>query len=175
MPQGIVIVSAGRIEPSELGRLVDLLFEDMVKYVVDVDRGVAAVGGELHADAEEALLEHGSRQDDLWGANYYPGRGREECIEYTSLINIRPARDNRGMEIEDPRPRAGPRLTYALDRGRRAAAVTQHAPHAGALGDVSLDQQVLMIANEMNRAGQLFGPGPEPPGGRYERVLDSST
>ena len=115
MPQGIVIVSAGRIEPSELRRLVDLFFEDMVKYVVDTNRGVAAVGGEMHADAEEALLEDGSRQPDLWGANYYPGRGREECIEYTSLINIRPAQDNRSMEIRDPAIRERVRdLTWAL-------------------------------------------------------------
>jgi hypothetical protein len=115
MPEGIVIVSRGRIEPSELRRLVDLFFEDMVKYVVDTSRGVAAVGGEMHADAEEALLEDGSRQPDLWGANYYPGRGREECIEYTSLINIRPAQDNRSMEIRDPAIRERVRdLTWAL-------------------------------------------------------------
>jgi hypothetical protein len=115
MPEGIVIVSGGRIEPSELRRLVDLFFEDMVKYVVDTSRGVAAVGGEMHADAEEALLEDGSRQPDLWAANYYPGRGREECIEYTSLINIRPAQDNRSMEIRDPAIRERVRdLTWAL-------------------------------------------------------------
>ena len=36
---GIVVVSDGRIEPAALRRLVDLYFEDMVKYVVDVSRG----------------------------------------------------------------------------------------------------------------------------------------
>jgi hypothetical protein len=115
MPEGIVIVGGARIEASELRRLVDLYFEDMVKYVVDVSRGVVAVGGEMHADAEAALLEDGSRQADLWGANYYPGRGREECIEYTALINIRPAQDNRSMEIRDPAIRERVReLTFAL-------------------------------------------------------------
>jgi hypothetical protein len=115
MPEGIVIVSGGRIEPSELRRLVDLFFEDMVKYVVDVSRGVAAVGGEMNADAEQALLEDGSHQPDLWGANYYPGRGREECIEYIALINIRPSQDNRSMEIRDPAIRERVRsLTWAL-------------------------------------------------------------
>ena len=97
----IVIVDR-RIEPAVLGRLTRLFFEDMVKYVVDVERRLAAVGGELHADAEQLLLAAGSRQFDLWGANYYPGKGREECIEYTSLINIRPAQGNRSMEIADP-------------------------------------------------------------------------
>ncbi len=104
-----------RLEPGELRRLVDLYFEDMVKYVVDVSRGVAAVGGEMHADAEQRLLEAGSAQADLWGANYYPGRGPDACIEYTSLINIRPARGNRGMEIQDHTLRARVReITFAL-------------------------------------------------------------
>jgi hypothetical protein len=111
----IVILRSDRIEPAELRRLVNLFFEDMVKYVVDVERGVAAVGGEMHADAEQALLEDGSRQADLWGANYYPGRGREECVEYTALINIRPAQGNRSMEIRDPALRERVRqLTLAL-------------------------------------------------------------
>jgi len=74
----------------------------MVKYVADLELGVIAVGGELHADAEALLLERGSRQRNLWGANYLPGRGEAECIEYTSLINIRPSQDNRSMEVEDP-------------------------------------------------------------------------
>jgi hypothetical protein len=74
----------------------------MVKYVVDVERRRIAIGGEMHADAEHVLLEAGSRQEDLWGANYYPGRGSEGCIEFTSLINIRPAAGNRGMELLDP-------------------------------------------------------------------------
>jgi Protein of unknown function (DUF5674) len=115
MPEGIVIVSGRRIDAGELRHLVDTYFEDMVKYVVDVGRGIVAVGGEMHADGEQALLEDGSRQGDLWGANYYPGRGRDECIEYTSLINIRPAQGNRSMEIQDPALRERVRdLTWTL-------------------------------------------------------------
>lgn len=115
MPEGVVIVGGRRIDAGELRRLVESYFEDMVKYVVDVSRGVAAVGGEMHADGEQALLEDGSRQRDLWGANYYPGRGRDECIEYTSLINIRPAQGNRSMEIQDPALRERVRdLTWTL-------------------------------------------------------------
>jgi len=95
-----IVLLERRIDPAELRRLCER-FEGMVKYVVDVERGLVAVGGEMHADAEEVLLETGSRQADLWGANYYPGRGAEDCIEYTSLINIRPAAGNRGMELQD--------------------------------------------------------------------------
>lgn len=113
-PAPDVVILERRIESAELRRLV-VRFEDMVKYVVDVERGLVAIGGEMHADAEEVLLEAGSRQADLWGANYYPGRGREGCIEYTSLINIRPAAGNRGMELLDPALRARlEEITFAL-------------------------------------------------------------
>jgi hypothetical protein len=114
-PAGIVIVSVPRLDPRELRRLVDLYFEDMAKYVVDISRGVVAIGGEMHADAEQLLLESGSQQVDLWGANYWPGRGRDGCVEYTSLINIRPAQGNRSMEIQDPAVRERVReLTFSL-------------------------------------------------------------
>ncbi|HET8577055.1 MAG TPA: DUF5674 family protein, partial [Methylomirabilota bacterium] len=112
-PEEILVLDQ-RIAAADLTRLLGL-FGEMVKYVADVERGVIAVGGELHADAEQVLLERGSRQADLWGVNYYPGRGREGCIEFTSLINIRPARGNPGMEIADPRIRERIRaLTFAL-------------------------------------------------------------
>jgi hypothetical protein len=111
---GIVVLER-RIDRMELARLVKMYFEDMVKYVADVTRGVIAVGGELHADAEQLLLEAGSRQTDLWGANYYPGRGRDDCIEFTALINIRPAQGNRSMEVRDASVRERIRvLTFAL-------------------------------------------------------------
>jgi len=114
-----IVIAEQPIEPSELARLVHRFFGDMVKYVVDVEREVAAVGGELHADAEQLLLAAGSRQADLWGANYYPGRGPDECIEYTSLINIRPAQGNRSMLIVDEAVRERVRdVTFArIGRG----------------------------------------------------------
>jgi hypothetical protein len=114
-PEPDVIVIRDRIDPAQLARLVGAHFEDMVKYVVDVERRVVGVGGEMHVDAEQVLLEDGSRQGDLWGANYHPGRGRDGCIEYTSLINIRPAAGNRGMELQDPALRERVReITFAL-------------------------------------------------------------
>ena len=110
-----IVITDRRIPVEELKRLVLLFFEDMVKYVVDVERRVAAVGGELHADAEALLLGADSSQDNLWGANYYPGRGEESCIEYTALINIRPAQGNRSMEVEDAELRRRIReLTFEL-------------------------------------------------------------
>ena len=98
---GIVYLDR-RIERAELVRLMKMYFGDMVKFVADIERGVIAVGGELHVDAEQLLLEQGSRQNDLWGGNYYPGKGRDNCIEFTALINIRPAQGNRSMDVQDP-------------------------------------------------------------------------
>ena len=89
------------VKPQLLAQLVAAWFDDMVKLVVDVRQQTVAVGGELHADAKQLLLERGSQQTDLWGANYYPGRGPEVCIEYTALINIMPAQNNPSMEIQD--------------------------------------------------------------------------
>lgn len=78
----------------------------MVKFVVDVERRIVAVGGHLHADAEALLIDQGSRQGALWGGNYYPGLDEEECVEYESLINIRPGAGNPGLEVEDRALRA---------------------------------------------------------------------
>jgi len=111
----IVIIEGEHIGADTLRTLVARFFEDMVKYVVDVEREVVAVGGDLHADAEALLIELGSRQRDLWGANYYPGVGPDDCIEYTSLINIRPSQDNPSMEIEDQAIRSRLReITFRL-------------------------------------------------------------
>jgi len=110
-----IVLARERISPADLERLVAAHFEDMVKYVVDVRQRIAAVGGEMHADAEAVLLQSGSEQPDLWGANYYPGRGSADCIEYTSLINIRPAAGNPSMEVQSDDLRAVIReITIAL-------------------------------------------------------------
>ena len=74
---------------------------DLLKIVVDLERQIMAVDAEMHADLEELLLENGSDQKDLWGANLYPGENADNFIEYTSFINIRPADGNRGMEVTD--------------------------------------------------------------------------
>ncbi|HVH66740.1 MAG TPA: DUF5674 family protein [Gemmatimonadales bacterium] len=58
---------------AHLSALAEAQFGDMVKAVVDVERRVMAIGGELHADEEAALIEDRSAQDDLWGINLYPG------------------------------------------------------------------------------------------------------
>jgi hypothetical protein len=73
-------------------------FGIMIKLAVDVRRGILAGGGSLHADCEQALLKDGSRQEDVWGADWYP-QARE--VTFESLINIRPNQQNFGLEIQD--------------------------------------------------------------------------
>jgi hypothetical protein len=41
------------------------LFGELVKAVVDVERRLMAIGGDLHADEEALLLDEGSAQQDL--------------------------------------------------------------------------------------------------------------
>ena len=73
-------------------------YESMIKIVVDIRRRFLVGGGEMHADCESVLLDEGSEQDDLWGANWYPN---EQRIEFESLINIRPRLGNRNIIIQD--------------------------------------------------------------------------
>ena len=73
-------------------------YENMIKIVVDIRRRYLSGGGEMHADCESVLLDDGSEQDDLWGANWYPN---EQRIEFESLINIRPRMGNRSILIQD--------------------------------------------------------------------------
>lgn len=78
-------------------------FGDLVKAVVDVRAGVMAIGGELHADEEAALLDLGSAQADLWGINLYPADfGQAGWLEFDSMINVRPAQGNRSRSVDDP-------------------------------------------------------------------------
>ena len=90
-----------RIFKDELMSFLDRPFSEMIKFVVDVERRIIALGGEMHADAEQILLEDGSKRENLWGGNIYPKIEGEEKIEFISLINIRPSQNNRSMEIED--------------------------------------------------------------------------
>lgn len=60
------------ISRAELATLAHEQFGDMVKAVVDIGRGVMAVGGELHSDEEATLLEDGACQADLWGSTSTP-------------------------------------------------------------------------------------------------------
>ncbi len=78
------------------------IYQSMTKGVVDLESGLIALEADMHADLEGKFLNQGSRQRDLWGFNLYPEKNGTEFVEYTSLINIRPAHGNASIEVRDP-------------------------------------------------------------------------
>lgn len=86
----------------ELKTMARNRFGNLVKAVVDVEREIMAVDGELHSDEEALLLENGSLQRNLWGINIYPELEEKDWIEFDSIINIRPSQGNRSRGVDDP-------------------------------------------------------------------------
>jgi hypothetical protein len=81
-------------------------FGNLVKAVVDVEKGIMAVDAELHSDEEALMLENGSEQKNLWGINFYPEfYGTADFIEFDSMINLRPSQNNRSRGVDDPKIR----------------------------------------------------------------------
>jgi len=97
-----MVIVRSSIVVAELKTMAENSFGNLVKAVVDIDRKIMAVDGELHADEEALLLEDGSAQEHLWGINIYPELEWPDRIEFDSVINIRPSQKNRSRGIEDP-------------------------------------------------------------------------
>jgi hypothetical protein len=98
-----------------LTQMAERMFGNLVKAVVDLDLGVMAIDGEMHADEEARLLDEGSRQASLWGINLYPGQfGTPDFVEFDSVINIRPSQGNRTRLVDDAATRA--QVTSVVDR-----------------------------------------------------------
>ena len=91
------------ISRQELLELAREGFGDLVKAAVDVEQGIMAVGGELHADEETFLMEKlASRRENTWGINIYPEKPPADWIEFDSMINLKPAMGNRSRGVENP-------------------------------------------------------------------------
>lgn len=87
---------------NELKQIAEKIFGNLVKAVVDIEKEIMAVGGELHADEEALLLQNGSKQENLWGINIYPQLSGDEFVEFDSMINLRPSQGNRSRGVESP-------------------------------------------------------------------------
>lgn len=98
---GDIRVITTPITKDELRQIAKERFGDMVKAVVDIDKKIMALGGDLHADEEAILLQQGSAQKNLWGINIYPDLPENEWLEYDSMINIRPSQNNRSRSVEN--------------------------------------------------------------------------
>jgi hypothetical protein len=69
-----------------------------IKLAVDIERDVLAGGGVMHADCEMVLLNDGSQQKDVWGADWVHAT---QSVEFDAIINIRPNQQNFSMTIQD--------------------------------------------------------------------------
>jgi hypothetical protein len=87
--------------PATPDQIRDMLevYGDFIKLAVDVERNVLAGRGQLHADCEAVLLEDGSNNDFVWGADWYP---LSQKLEYEAMLNIRPRLGNRSIYLQNP-------------------------------------------------------------------------
>ncbi len=105
-PREDIVIVREQISVEELARLTQRMDGELVKAVVDIRRGIMAVGARFHAELEAALLDDGSQQTDVWGINLYPARyDRPEWLEFDSVINLRPRHGNRSRSVDDSRVR----------------------------------------------------------------------
>lgn len=101
------VTSDLRITNEELQQMAQRMFGNLVKAVIDVERRIMVVDGELHADEEAELLKEGSHQSNLWGINLYPELyGTDDWVEFDSMINLRPSQNNRSRSVENPKVQA---------------------------------------------------------------------
>jgi hypothetical protein len=75
------------------------MLQTYIKLAVDIDREILAGGGAMHADCEAVLLDDGSQQEFIWGADWDP---YAQQVTFESLINIRPRQNNPSMGLIDP-------------------------------------------------------------------------
>ena len=92
-----------KITLEELKKMAEEKFGNLVKAVVDVEKGVMVVDAELHSDEEAQLLSQGSKQENLWGINLYPELKGDDFIEFDSVINLRPSFGNSSRGVDDPK------------------------------------------------------------------------
>jgi hypothetical protein len=92
-----------KIKITELKQMSEKMFGNLVKAVLDIEKEIMALDAEMHADEEAELLKKGSKQNNLWGINLYPENyGKNDFIEFDSMINIRPKQNNRSRGVDDP-------------------------------------------------------------------------
>ncbi len=84
--------------PEQIEQMLQTL-ELYIKIVVDIEQDILAGGSKQHVECEAVLLANGSRQKDIWGADWMPF---SQTMAYESIINIRPSQNNRSMIIQDP-------------------------------------------------------------------------
>ena len=93
----MIYIIREKATPEQIKDMLQML-ESYIKLAVDIDRRILAGGGAMHADCESVLLDDGSQQEFIWGADWNPSA---QQVTFESLINIRPRQNNPSMEILD--------------------------------------------------------------------------
>ena len=93
----MIYIIREKVTPEQIKDMLQML-QTYIKLAVDIDRGILAGGGAMHADCESVLLDDGSQQEFIWGADWDPSA---QQVTFESLINIRPRQNNPSMEILD--------------------------------------------------------------------------
>lgn len=89
------------INKEELKRIAQERYGDLVKAVVDVEQGIMALGGEMHADEEVVLMEQeGSQREHTWGINLLPAELGDRFIQFDSMVNLKPSFGNRTRNVD---------------------------------------------------------------------------
>ncbi|WP_414623831.1 DUF5674 family protein [Calothrix sp. CCY 0018] len=94
----MILIIRGRATKEQLDEML-VTWGVFIKIVVDIEREVLAGGAERHYECEQELLKNGSKQKDLWGADWCP---YTQEIVFESIINIRPSQNNRTMIVQSP-------------------------------------------------------------------------
>ena len=86
--------------PATQGQISEMLeaLDSYIKLAVDTEQAILAGGGELRADCEVRLLDRGSDQADIWGADWIPSTQEDR---FEALINIRSRQNNPSVTILD--------------------------------------------------------------------------
>ena len=98
----ITKIVKNKITAEELRSLAHEQYGDIIKAVVDIRQEIMGVGGELHVDIQSLLIEkEDSQAQDTWGINLYLEKTGEDFIEFDSMINLKPAFENKTRGVEN--------------------------------------------------------------------------
>jgi len=78
---------------------VTRVYPGYTKVVVDIENGLVAAGSEYHIDCEQALIDSGSIQENLWGGGF---RFENKEVDFIGLTNYKVNIKHFSYEISPP-------------------------------------------------------------------------
>lgn len=88
---------------AQLKEMAKHMHDNLVKAMVDVEKGIMAADAALHADLMQLLIDQENCEPkNLWGINLFPDKNGNDFVEFDSMMNIKPALGNRTRGVKDP-------------------------------------------------------------------------